>query len=315
MPADEAAAACYYEYARESETLRKARREYGRTLQAERRPRRRKRRLTVTDAEQASHSVLSKFSGWIAGPAAVAVWQCPDYPRKPWRGLTDTRRKKLVLDLGAIGPGSVITDVRMLAGMKIFEKFEQAARAASKHNERMGFPARVKLPGTDYGVFSDGYEDVRVVLPIQNDAVQYVVFTLNYRDGVDAVKEGISRWLDSEENQKLFKRYHKLPFDKQSPDSPVRCKELLKYLAAWRLYDELGFKGAKKWTATNRRRLPGIPNPAPFFNEKRKKTGEGQKHFVGPLFKDRREWKAARRIARLFFETEFFESLKESAGR
>jgi len=55
MPADEAAAACYYEYARESETLRKARREYGRTLQAERRPRRRKRRLTVTDAEQASH--------------------------------------------------------------------------------------------------------------------------------------------------------------------------------------------------------------------------------------------------------------------
>ena len=292
----ESQAACYYEYARESETLRKARREYARAL----RRFRGRRRLTLADVEQSSSRIFSSFPGWVTAPTAVAVWQCSGYPRLPWRELTDAQQKQLLLDLASVSLGPVITDVRMLAGMKVFEKFEQAARAASKDNKPMVCPARVKAPRSDCGVFSDGYKDVRVWLPTENESVQYVVFTIKYEDGIDAVKKGISRWLDSEENQTLFKRHHKLPIDKQNPDSPVRYKELLKYLAVWRLYDELGFKGAKKWTATNRRRLPGIPNPAPFFSEKLKKTIGGQKHFVGPLYKDRREWEAARRIAQLF---------------
>src|SRR5262249_43488314 len=156
------------------------------------RPKRQKKgRLGLADAEQASCNVLSKFPGWLAGPAAVAVWQCANYPKLPWRELAGAQRGGFLVNLAPVGPPPVITDVRMLAGMKIFEKFEQAARAASKHNEPIGHPARVKLPGADYGVFSDGYKDVRVAIPIQREDVEYVVLTLNYKDGVDAVKARI----------------------------------------------------------------------------------------------------------------------------
>ncbi len=313
---NEARACCYYEYARASETFRKARREYVRAL----RRFRGKRRLRLADAaEQSSSKVFSNFPGWVTAPAAVAVWQCSGFPRLPWRKLTDTQQKKFLLDLAPTGPSPVITDVRMLAGMKIFEKFEQAARAASKHNEPMGFPARVKFPGTDSGVFRDGYKDVRVVLPVQKEAVQYFVFTLNYEDGVDATKEGIFRWLHNEENQKLFGEYYKKPIHKQKPDSPGRYKELLKFLAAWRLYHEfagsppnyqLGFKKAAEWTKKNRRQYTDALRLKTFFREKPSKGLN-----ISPLYKEGRLWEAAIRKAQEFLEAEFFERPEKNAGR
>ena len=326
-PADEVAAACYYEYARESETLRKARREYGRTLKRFRG----KRRLRLADVEQSSSKVFSNFPGWVTAPSAVAVWQCSGYPRLSWRELTDAQRKKFLLDLTPAGPSPVITDVRMLAGMKIFKKFEQAARAASGQwykvsptggvwldNKPMICPARVKLPGLEHGIFSDGYKDVRVTLPVENESIHYVVFTINYKDGIDAVRKGISRWLNSEENEKLFGEYYKKTIHKQKPDSPGRYKELLKFLAAWRLYREfagsppnyqLGFKKAAEWTRKSRRQRTDQLRLRPFFREKASKRLN-----VSPLYKERREWEAANRIARLFLETAFFETPKESVG-
>jgi hypothetical protein len=277
-------AACYYEYARESETLRKARREYD-----------------PANAEQSS------FPGWVAGPAAAAVWQCLNYPALPWGKLTDAQQKELLLNLASVGPRPVITDVRILAAMKIFEKFEQAARAASKHHEPMVCPARVKFPGVDYGVFSDGYEDVRVVVPDQKEDVNFVVFTLNYKDGMKAVKEGISRWLHNEENQNLFGKYYMKPIHKQNPDSPDHWKELLKFLAAWRLYNELGFKKAAEWTKKNRRQrrdAGGVARVRRFFGEKQTKLKHRQLLVETPLYKEQRYWKDAKRIAQLFLATE-----------
>jgi hypothetical protein len=70
--------------------------------------------------------------------------------------------------------------------------------------------------------------------------IKHVVITIDYRDGVDAVKEQFARWITNEENQKLFKSYYKKLIPKHDLDLPDRCKELLKFLAGLRLYGELG---------------------------------------------------------------------------
>lgn len=301
---NEVKACCDYEYARASKTLQQARRNYLIGFRGLKRKRRGKWRPTMAEVEQAASKVLENSPGWLAGHAARAFWQCPSYPRLPWRQLSGEQRGDFQTYLAPPGPRSVITDVRTLAGMKIFEKFERAARTAIKHKDPMVCPPRVTAPGIDYGIFRDGYEDVRVRVPTQNPSAQYVVFTIRYTDGVDVVKERIARWLENEENKKLFKQYHKRAIDKGNLDSPQRYKEHLKYLAAWRLYDELGFKKAAEWTKDNRRQQAEQFGNRPFFAEKPKRIVNGEKFFVGPLYKERRDWEGARKNAQSFLRTE-----------
>jgi hypothetical protein len=133
--------------------------------------------------------------------------------------------------------------------------------------------------------------------------IKHVVITIDYRDGVDAVKEQFARWVTSEENQKLFMSYYKKLISKHDLDLPDRCKELLKFLAGWRLYGELGLKGAVEWTQENRRRYQGFGHRLPFFGERLRQTSTG-KHYEGPLFKEPRQWEAAAANATDFLASE-----------
>jgi len=117
----------------------------------------------------------------------------------------------------------------------------------------------------------------------------------------DAVKEQIASWLDSESNKELFQKYYKKPVHKHNLDSPARYKELLKFLAAWRLYDELGLKTAKEWTRENRRQKDY--HPQPFFREKLRRTATGR-HYRGSVFKERRQWQDAIAKAKAFLARE-----------
>lgn len=136
---------------------------------------------------------------------------------------------------------------------------------------------------------------------VGENEIKYVVLTINYRDGVETVKKQIARWLASDANQKLFNDYPERIIDKRNLDSPTRYKALLKFLAASRLYDELGFKAAKDWTRENRRQKDY--HPQPFFREKLRKTPHG-KHYRGAVFKERRQWEDARDKSKSFLEKE-----------
>jgi hypothetical protein len=93
---------------------------------------------------------------------------------------------------------------------------------------------------------------------------------------------------------------------------PDRYKELLKHLAAWRLFEERGFEGAKEWTTNNRRkdqRSKDRIKLKAFFREKPEKTTDEEKkrfgsQFFGPLYRDRRDWKHAIAKAREFLARE-----------
>jgi hypothetical protein len=135
---------------------------------------------------------------------------------------------------------------------------------------------------------------------VGDNEIKYVVLPFNYAEGKDAMEKAFSRWLGSETNKKLFKKYYKKPIHKQNPDSPDRYKEALKYLAAWRLYDELGFKKAAEWTRHNRRERTNVFRLRQFFREKPSKRLNTK-----PLYTDPRDWEDAIAKAKAFLAAEF----------
>jgi hypothetical protein len=142
---------------------------------------------------------------------------------------------------------------------------------------------------------------------VGDNGIRHVVITFDYRDGVQAVTDLFVHWLNSDANQKLFESYYKKPIHKQNPESPDRYKELLKFLAAWRLYDEFrikldnkpGFKAAKEWTRQNRRQRTDALRLRRFFREKPSKQLNTK-----PLYRDRRDWEAAINTAKSFLAKE-----------
>jgi hypothetical protein len=271
-PAEEVEAACYYEYARESEILRKARREYD-----------------PSNAENSSLWISHYFPGWISGQPAMAVWQCPDYPALPWCELDQAQRQNISLNFGRPGPKPIIKDVRLLNAMGVFDRFKQLAKDARGCKKPMVWGAHCP--------------------PIIGDnEIKHVVVALNYRGGKDAMKQMFCRWVDNDANQELFKKYYKKPIHKQNPDSAVRYKEFLKFLAAWRLYDELGFEKAAEWTKKNRREDTEAEDAIrlkPFFREKllfRKKLSKRLN--VSALYEEPRQWEDAIGKAETFLKRE-----------
>jgi hypothetical protein len=220
------------------------------------------------------------YPEWVTQWPALAILRfCRDYPALPWRELSAAQRKELLLHFGKVRPTPIITDVRTLDAAKIFDKFKQAAADAREYKKSaMSCPATAKYDAVEH--------------------VEHVVFSINYKDGIDAVKTGIFSWLGSSENQKRFKLCHPKSIDKKNPYSPVRSKERLKSLAAWRLYDELGHDGAKKWTKKNRRCEDSFHLKA-FFREKPSKGLN-----VSPLYKEKRDWEAAIAAAKTFLAME-----------
>ena len=119
----------------------------------------------------------------------------------------------------------------------------------------------------------------------ENYPVRHVVLTLDYSRGKATAQKVVDAWLGSKANRQFFKRYYKKEIDKGNRESPVRHKLLLKLLAAWRLFDELGYKAAAEWTKSNRRERVDSLRIRPFFLEKPRQKSGG-KYFGGPLFKE-----------------------------
>lgn len=255
-PTAEVEAACYYEYARASEILRKARREYD-----------------PNEPEDSAYRALWSYPEWVADWPALAVWTCRDYPALPWRALDKEQRESILPSFRWASAVPLIPDARRLAGTDIFDRLKRQAEEARK---------------------SPMVRGVRCPPMIGDGALRHVVISLNYKEGIEAVKEAFSTWLGSEFNTKLFNDHHKLLTPKQNPHSPDRWKGLLKCLAAWRLYDELKFKGAQEWTRTHCRSeiIKEGRRLRPFFRAVRGAGLRGR-----PLFKESRQWKAAKAMA------------------
>jgi hypothetical protein len=279
---DEVKACCYYEYARESETLRKARQEYD-----------------PAGPENSSLRISNYFPAWVHSQSCF--WQCNNFPDSAWRDLTQEEREDLRLLFKRISPWPIITDVRMLDARRIFDDFKQQAeelRAQAEQAARTAEKSKVQVS--------------RCSAIVGEGEIKHVVITVDYRDGPAVVTEQFARWLNSNANEKLFEKYHKKLIHKQNPDSPDRDKELLKFLAAWRLYDQfrhklgdkLSLKAAKDWTRDNRRRETERLKLRAFFKEKPSNVVGKDRQFFGPLYSERRDWEHAVAKAKDFLARE-----------
>jgi hypothetical protein len=281
---DEVKACCYYEYARASETLRKARREYN-----------------PADPDNSLLRISRYFAPWILNPQRFCFLQCKNFPNSPWRDLGEEEREDLRLLFKRISPWPIITDVRMLDARRIFDGFKQQAEELKAQAEQAArTPEKSKVQVS------------RCPAIVGDGEVKHVVITVDYRDGPAVVTEQFARWLNSDAKEKLFEKYHKKLIHKQNPDSPDRDKELLKFLAAWRLYDQFrhklgdkhNLKAAKDWTRDNRRRETERLKLRGFFKEKPSNVVGKDRQFFGPLYSERRDWEHAIAKAKDFLARE-----------
>ena len=279
-PPDEAEACCNYEYARASKMFLTARGEYDRAYKHAVKLLRKEGREDNRATEMAVSMVMGNFPifrDW----RRCEILICPGYSKVPWRELREEQREDIKVYFVKIRPTPVITDPRILNAIGIFDHFKRQAEDMARECKN-----QVIRVGHYSAITGDG-------------EIKHVVVTINYKEGKEAVKKSLSGWLGSEANEKLFKKYYKTPIHKQNPNSPVRYKELLKCLAAWRIYDELGLKEAKEWTKKYRRQSTERLRLRPFFREKRSKRLN-----VSPLYKERQQWDDAKAKAQSFLEKE-----------
>src|SRR4030095_12312721 len=80
-------AACQYEYARESNILRKA----AELLRSNR----------LAHPEEITFRIENKFhcGSWFIQPEWSFIWQCPSFPEKGWNQLTEKERSELLCAL------------------------------------------------------------------------------------------------------------------------------------------------------------------------------------------------------------------------
>ena len=289
VPRGEVKACCYYEYSRTSGVLRKARREILRKGPLRIR-RKLQRKYDSANVDDLLRNIGGNIPTWLQGDSRrLDILICPAYPKLPWRELREAQRREILEHFVKTKPLLLITPITqsfILNSMGIFDRFKQQAMSDEREWR--------KQPGHYPAMVGD-------------NQIKYVVLPFNYAEGKKAIKNAFSRWLDTDANRKLFKKYYKKAVLRQNLDSSDRYKELLKYLAAWRLYDELRFKKAAEWTKTNRRQrtdASGIEHVRPFFREMQSKRKHAQMLVLSPLYKEQRDWKAARRAAQSFLQAE-----------
>jgi hypothetical protein len=268
-PRHEAKACCYYEHARSSDVFVRAQRQFN-----------------AADFQQSLWKIVENFPLFRNAWHRLEILICPGFPKLPWRALSEANQKDIAVHFVKPRTTPLTMDSFILNSMGILDRFKKQAQRHAQLWTKRSRKGRIRA-----GQFP---------AITGRAATKYVVLTLDYSRGPDATKESLCQWLRNPRNKKLFKRHYRSPIQKRNLDSPDRYKELLKYLAAWRLYSELGFKGAKEWTAKNRRR--NDYHSLLFFREKLKRT-PGETHYRAPVFKERRQSEDAIARAKSFLAT------------
>lgn len=268
---DEFEAACAYEYARESTILREAaaihhaltRREKARRGTGETK----RTAATFTDLwihgtpmtkSQETVSLIAEKHGhdaWFVQYPWAYIWQCPAFPSKPWNQLSKKERANILPAFAStdIAP-LAMTDVATLDAMKIFAKFKTLASQA-REQTRQNIAGMKPRHGTLYPV-------------LHQDQWTWALFTIDFRKTKKRLLQEFEKWLELPENQKRFDDYERDPTGKTG-----MFKDRLKDLAGGRLYAELGFDKALKFTDANRKCSPAGA-PLPFHDARKGQSNE-----------------------------------------
>ena len=223
---DEFRAACQYEYARQSAVLQKA----AQML----------RDNPTANAGEISLKIEREFhcGSWFIGTDWMFVWQCPSFPAKSWNQLSPAERTELLygLPLSTIKPRPLVLGEVIFLTHYLDQLKELAAKARAEWKEaRAGRRRRKK---------------VYPILELPNTSLVQVLLPLDFRKSKKRILQEIDKWLELDEN--------KARFDKHRPKTEVgtekEAKDRLKDLAAWRLFEKLGWEGSLQFAEQHRKR-------------------------------------------------------------
>jgi hypothetical protein len=243
-------AACQYEYARESNILRKAAELLSRNPTAY--------------AGEIVFEVEREFQSgsWFISPDWMVIWQCPSFPAKGWNQLTEEERSDLLCGLPLSTKkarplvfGEVMFLTAYLDQLKEMadKALTESKEAAAARRPRKKFYPILELPNTPF---------VQALLP------------LDFSKSKKRLLQEISKWLEVPENKARFNKHKRTT----EAGTEKQAKDRLKDLAAWKLFRELGRDGAPEFAEQHRKRdKRGRPRAFHDPREAHKEWGELKK--------------------------------------
>jgi hypothetical protein len=294
-------AACQYEYARESNILRRA---------AE---------LFRGDPSALAGEIFLKIDcefpavgNWLISTEWRFVWQCPSFPAQGWNQLSDAERADLLLSLPPTT--NRLRPLQLGEVMSLTPYLDQLKEMAEKARAELKESVATRTP----------QQKVYPILELKNTPFVQALLPLDFRKTRKRLLQEIDLWLQLPENKDRFDKHQ----PKTEAGTEKEAKDRLKDLAAWRVYRELGYDKALRFCEENRKRdesgtlqrfhdwrqdqtkkIP--PNEAPLYSEESgfsnaKKRAEGYLAQLVPWEfgeyaqereQQKREWAAAFRKA------------------
>jgi hypothetical protein len=212
--------ACYYEYARESESVWQAARE---------RDERIKKGQSSTSAALCAFDALCRANFQL--PPIRDFLLCKSFPKKDWNELRDDERREIMRFLPKSEVRSLpMDDLVTLQAVGILDKFKDLAEQSK--------PAIAEVP------LGQVPEPMKLVEPMlqQMGAVYQAIFALDFSKSEKQLVEEFRVWLRISDHAALLTK-HKIP----KTGKTGWPRDRLKDLAAWRLFRELN----NDWQAAN----------------------------------------------------------------
>jgi hypothetical protein len=302
---DQFRAACRYEYARESKTLRDV-------AELFRRSNRSADKMTIflayvcwyargstvllTAAElfvrvgegratkifHIFHQIYDEFPA--AGKHLIkhewrVIWQCPSFPAKSWNDLSKAERSDLLWGL----PNST----------KVGHKLTEALFL--QHS--LGLLEPLFAPEWKAHVGRSPYQKVYPILALPDAPFVLSLLVLDFSKSKKRVRQEIDDWLELPENKARFDKHKprwkklatKLPAEDLAAMLPLtedEAKDRLKDLAAWKVYLEHERDFDKAIEFTNNHRLEDKGNPRPFHDHRQGQTKKADVNRA-PLYSER----------------------------
>jgi hypothetical protein len=218
-------AACQYEYARESNILRRA---------AE---------LFRGDPSALAGEIFLKIDcefpavgNWLISTEWRFVWQCPSFPAQGWNQLSDAERADLLLSLPPTT--NRLRPLQLGEVMSLTPYLDQLKEMAEKARAELKESVATRTPR----------QKVYPILELKNTPFVQALLPLDFRKTRKRLLQEIDLWLQLPENKDRFDKHQ----PKTEAGTEKEAKDRLKDLAAWRLYRELGYGEALEFARRNR---------------------------------------------------------------
>jgi hypothetical protein len=236
-------AACQYEYARESNILRRA----AELLSGHRN----------ADAAEISVKIEDEFhcGSWFIQPEWGFIWQCRSFPAKSWNQLTDIERADLLCGL----PLSTTKVRPLLLGEVMFltRYLDQLKQMADKASTELRKAAAA----------GGARQKVYPILELPKTPIVQALLPLDFSKSKKRLLQEIGKWLDLPDNKARFDKHKR----KTETGTEKEAKDRLKDLAAWRLHRELSTRRALEFAEQNRQRDKS-GKPKAFYDPRKGQT-------------------------------------------